>query len=68
MYATPNLSEMARAQTITGVIEQLIEPVGAMPSFHTKLYFEQKEQVADFVAVEVTHVAEIAAKGSGHEP
>ena len=39
-----------------------------MPSFDTKLDFKEKEQVADFVAVEITHVAEIAAKVSGHEP
>ncbi len=36
-----------------------------MPSFDTKLDFKEKEQVADFVAVEFTHVAEIAAEVLG---
>jgi mono/diheme cytochrome c family protein len=54
----PNLNEMPRAHSVTGVIEQLIQPIGPMPSFDSALTFQQKEQLADFVTVEITHAAE----------
>ncbi len=60
----PNLHEVARAQSITGVIEQLIQPINelayAMPNFDQTLTFSEKQSVADYVAVEITKVAEAA--------
>jgi mono/diheme cytochrome c family protein len=53
----PNLNEMPRAHSVTGVIEQLITPVGPMPSFEKGLSFQEKEELANFVTVEITHAA-----------
>jgi hypothetical protein len=53
----PNLHSMPRAQSIAGVIEQLIAPEGAMPPFDSALTFAEKEEAADYVAVDITHVA-----------
>jgi mono/diheme cytochrome c family protein len=39
----------------SGVIEQLTHPLGAMPSFDETLSTREKEQVADYVTVELTH-------------
>ena len=54
----PNLNVMPRAHSVTGVIEQLIKPEGPMPSFDRGLSFQEKEQLGDFVTVEITHAAE----------
>lgn len=61
--AGPNLHVMPRAQSVTGVIEQLIEPEGGMPDFDKVLSFAQKEQAADYVTVEITKVATAAQPG-----
>ena len=53
----PNLHLMPRAQSVAGVIEQLVQPEGAMPSFDSSLTFAEKEEAADYVAVDITHVA-----------
>jgi mono/diheme cytochrome c family protein len=44
---------LPRAQSVTGVVEQLVEPLGGAPEFED-LSFEQKEQAADYVCVELT--------------
>ena len=54
----PNLNLMPRAHSVTGVIEQLIKPEGPMPSFDKGLSFQQKEELGNFVAVEITHAAQ----------
>ena len=45
---------LPRAQSVTGVIEQLVEPLGGMPSFDEQLTFEQKEQLGDYVCVKLS--------------
>jgi mono/diheme cytochrome c family protein len=54
----PNLNVLPRAHSVTGVIEQLIKPEGPMPDFDKVLSFQQKEELANFVTVEITHVAQ----------
>jgi mono/diheme cytochrome c family protein len=54
----PNLNTLPRAHSVMGVIEQLIAPEGPMPDFDKVLSFQQKEALADFVTVEITHVAQ----------
>jgi mono/diheme cytochrome c family protein len=44
-------ASLTRAQTVTGVIEQLIEPVGGMPNFDKEIPYEQKELLGDYVCV-----------------
>jgi mono/diheme cytochrome c family protein len=61
--AGPNLHVMPRAQSVTGVMEQLIQPEGSMPSFDKTLSFSEKEQVADYVAVEITKKVTAAQPG-----
>ena len=57
----PSLHEEPRAQSIQGVMEQLISPIGAgMPNFRSFFSIREKELIADFVAVEITHVVEEA--------
>jgi glucose dehydrogenase/mono/diheme cytochrome c family protein len=51
----PNLNAMERAHSVAGVIKQLTEPLGAMPSFKEVLSAKEKEEVADFVTMEITH-------------
>ncbi len=46
---------MPRAKSITGVVEQLEKPLGAMPPFKETLSAEEKKEVADYVTVELTH-------------
>jgi mono/diheme cytochrome c family protein len=41
---------------VKGVIEQLTYPIGAMPSFKEQLSAKEKEEVADYVTTEITHV------------
>lgn len=53
----PNLNAMPRAHSVAGVIEQLVQPEGPMPSFEEGLSFEEKEALGDFVAAEITHAA-----------
>jgi mono/diheme cytochrome c family protein len=50
---------LPRAQTLHGVIEQLIEPDGGMPTFDS-LPFEVKEQLGAFVCVVLTGKCEEA--------
>lgn len=50
----PNLHSMPRAQSVAGIIEQLVQPEGAMPSFDSSLTFAEKEEAADYVAVDIT--------------
>jgi alcohol dehydrogenase (cytochrome c) len=52
----PNLNAEPRAKSTKGVIEQLTYPIGAMPSFKEQLSAKEKEEVADYVTTEVTHV------------
>jgi alcohol dehydrogenase (cytochrome c) len=52
----PNLNAEPRAKSVKGVIEQLTYPIGAMPSFKEQLSAKEKEEVADYVTTEVTHV------------
>jgi quinohemoprotein ethanol dehydrogenase len=51
----PNLNDEERAHSVAGVIKQLTEPLGAMPSFKEVLSAKEKEEVADFVTMEITH-------------
>jgi quinohemoprotein ethanol dehydrogenase len=51
----PNLNNEPRAKSITGVIEQLTAPLGAMPSFKEQLSATEKEDVAAYVTKEITH-------------
>ncbi len=46
-------ANLPRAQSVTGVIEQLIEPDGGMPTFGA-LPFEQKEEIGDYLCVVLT--------------
>jgi mono/diheme cytochrome c family protein len=52
-------ANLPRAQSVTGVIEQLIEPDGGMPTFDA-LPFEQKEEIGDYVCVVLTAKCEEA--------
>lgn len=52
----PNLNNEPRAKSVSGVIEQLTNPEGAMPSFKEQLSAKEKEEVADYVTTEITHV------------
>jgi len=51
----PNLNDEELAHSVAGVIKQLTEPLGAMPSFKEVLSAKEKEEVADFVTMEITH-------------
>jgi len=51
----PNLNNEPRAKSVNGVIEQLTDPLGAMPSFKEQLSAKEKEEVADFVTDMITH-------------
>jgi alcohol dehydrogenase (cytochrome c) len=53
----PNLNTLPRAKSVKGVIEQLTYPIGAMPSFKEQLSAKEKEEVADYVTTEITHVS-----------
>ncbi len=44
---------LPRAQSVVGVIEQLVEPLGGAPEFEL-MTFAQKEEAADYVCVELT--------------
>jgi mono/diheme cytochrome c family protein len=46
--------ELTRSQSVGGVMEQLIEPIGGMPSFDSKLTIQEKEQLGAFVCVVIT--------------
>lgn len=54
-------SALPRAQSVTGVIEQLIEPSGLMPDFGGGLSFADKEELGDFICVEITRKCEATA-------
>jgi alcohol dehydrogenase (cytochrome c) len=51
----PNLNNLPRAKSVSGVVEQLTTPLGAMPSFKEQLSAKEKEEVADFVTDTITH-------------
>jgi quinohemoprotein ethanol dehydrogenase len=53
----PNLNNEPRAKSVSGVIEQLTNPLGAMPSFKEQLSAKEKEEVADYVTAEITHTS-----------
>ena len=53
----PDLNNEPRAKSVSGVIEQLTNPLGAMPSFKEQLSAKEKEEVAAYVTTEVTHVS-----------
>jgi quinohemoprotein ethanol dehydrogenase len=53
----PNLNNEPRAKSVAGVIEQLTNPLGAMPSFKEQLSAKEKEEAAAYVTTEITHVA-----------
>jgi quinohemoprotein ethanol dehydrogenase len=53
----PNLNNEPRAKSVSGVIEQLTAPLGAMPSFKEQLSAKEKEEVADYVTTEITHTS-----------
>jgi PQQ-dependent dehydrogenase (methanol/ethanol family) len=52
----PNLNNEPRAKSVSGVIEQLTNPLGAMPSFKEQLSAKEQEEVAAYVTTEITHV------------
>ena len=45
---------LPRAQSVKGVIEQLIEPIGGMVSYDAGLEFVKKEQAGDYICVTLT--------------
>ena len=51
---------LPRAQTVTGVIDQLIEPDGGMPNYDKEITFEHKEALGDYICVELVHKCEEA--------
>lgn len=51
-------SQYVRAQSVKGVIEQLILPLGHMPNFFSSFTFEQKEQLGDYICGEVSKKCE----------
>ena len=56
----PELNSTPRAHSMQGVILQLIEPEGEMPNFDKTFTYQQKEELAAFVTVDLTHSVEEA--------
>ncbi len=56
----PELNAVPRAHSMQGVILQLIEPEGEMPNFDTTYSYQQKEELAAFVTVDITRSVEEA--------
>lgn len=48
------------AQSVAGIIEQLVEPDGGMLNFDKEIAFEQKEELGDYLCVVLTAKCEEA--------
>ena len=60
----PPYSELPRAQSVGGVMEQLIEPINEfavkMPNFDARFTFAEKEDLGAYVCVDLTKKCEEA--------